>query len=615
MIENVPVQRFFLSQIHARTERLMNSNEMDLLEPEIHSEIETIRHSCAHVMAHAIQRIWPQARFGIGPTIQDGFYYDIELDVKITPEDLPKIEAEMKTIIKANAAFERSEHPIDEAIKLFKELNQPFKIEIIETLRDKMGATTVSAYKEGDFIDLCRGPHVKKAGEIKAFKLLSLAGAYWRGDEKRPQLQRVYGTAFTSQAELDEHLRLLEEAKKRDHRKLGKELDLFSFHPESPAAPFFHPKGAILYNVLSNLMRDIYKKLEYGEVITPQIMDVNLWKRSGHYDNYRDNMYFTEHDEREFAVKPMNCPASTFIYASQLRSYRDLPLRLADFGRLHRAERSGALAGLTRVRSFCQDDAHIFCTPEQIEGEILQLMSTIFQVYKLFGFGDVKTYLSTRPKDRVGSDELWDKAESALKSVLDKLGHPYTINEGDGAFYGPKIDLNISDALKRYWQLGTIQLDFNLPERFDLNFISSDNSHQRPVMVHRAILGSLERFIGVAIEHFAGAFPFWLAPVQARLIPIKDAHNDFCHAFAKKLKSLGYRVEVDTRNESMGLKTREAQMAKIPFALAAGDREIQANSFAVRKYGEKETVVMPEEKVLDLFSELSNLPKKTLELS
>lgn len=615
MSYNVQVQRFFLSQNHARTEKLMNSNEMDLLEPETHSEIETVRHSCAHVMAHAIQRIWPQAQFGIGPTIQDGFYYDVSLDVKITPEDLPKIEAEMKNIIKSGAEFVRSEHSINDAIKLFKELNQPFKVEIVEALRDKMGSTSVSSYQEGDFIDLCRGPHVKRASEIKAFKLLTLAGAYWRGDETKPQLQRIYGTAFTNQAELDEHLKNLEEAKKRDHRKLGKELDLFSFHPESPAAPFFHPKGTIIYNLLANLMRDIYKKLEYGEVITPQIMDLALWKKSGHYDNYRDNMYFTEHDERQFAVKPMNCPASTFIYSSQIRSYRDLPLRLADFGRLHRAERSGALAGLTRVRSFCQDDAHIFCTPDQIEAEIMLLMKTIFQVYKLFGFGDVKTYLSTRPKERVGSDELWDKAESSLKNVLDKLGIAYTVNAGDGAFYGPKIDLNISDALKRYWQLGTIQLDFNLPERFDLNFIASDNSHQRPVMVHRAILGSLERFIGVAIEHFAGAFPFWLAPVQARLIPIKDSHVDFCQSFAKKLKGLGYRVEVDARNESMGLKTRESQMAKIPFALAAGDREIQANSFAVRKYGEKESPVMTEEKVLEIFQELNDLPKKTLELS
>jgi threonyl-tRNA synthetase len=586
----------------------MSNSIADLVEPEIHSELETMRHSAAHVMAHAIQVLWPQAKFGIGPTIENGFYYDVDLDVKLTPEDLPRIEAEMKKIIDTRKPFVRAEHSVDEAIQFFKKINQPFKVEIIENLRDLTGAKTVSSYSENDFTDLCRGPHVKYTNEIKAFKLLSIAGAYWRGNEKNPQLQRVYGTAFASKAELEEYLHLLEEAKKRDHRKLGKELDLFSFHPEAPSSPFFHPKGTIIYNRLTQYIRDLYGPYEYEEIITPQMMDVALWKKSGHYDNYRESMYFTEVDERQFAIKPMNCPASTFVFSSAKRSYRDLPLRLADFGRLHRYEKSGATAGLTRVRTFCQDDAHIFCTPDQIEPEMKKVSEMIMKTYELFEFNDVKIYLSTRPEKRVGSDELWDQAEAALKKVLDSLGRPYTVNPGDGAFYGPKIDFNVRDALKRYHQLGTIQLDFNLPERFDLSYIGSDNGSHRPVMVHRAVLGSLERFIGVLIEHVAGAFPFWLAPVQARLVPIKDPHNDYCRAFMKSLRAQGYRADLDDRNESMGLKTREAQTSKIPFTLVAGDRESQANQFAVRKYGEKESKVMTQDEILALFQGLNDAP-------
>ncbi len=585
-----------------------SSSLEDFNEPEIHSEVDTIRHSCAHIMAHAIHRIWPQAKFGIGPTVENGFYYDVDLDVKLTPEDLPKIEKEMAKVIAADAPFVRKEHPIDEAIAFFRNLNQPFKVEIIENLRDLAGATSVSSYAEGEFTDLCRGPHVSSAGKIKAFKLTSIAGAYWRGNEKNPQLQRIYGTAFLSQKELDEYLALVEEAKKRDHRKLGKEMDLFSFHPEAPSSPFFHPKGTVIYNRLVEYVRELYGPYEYDEVITPQIMDVALWHKSGHYDNYRDSMYFTDIDERQFAVKPMNCPAHTFIYASQKRSYRDLPLRLADFGRLHRYERSGVTAGLTRVRTFCQDDAHIFCTPEQIESEIKKVTGMIFATYELFGFSDVVIYLSTRPEKRVGSDALWDQAEEALRKVLDQMGHPYTINKGDGAFYGPKIDFNVSDALKRKHQLSTIQLDFNLPERFDLNYVGSDNSPHRPVMVHRAVLGSLERFMGILIEHTAGAFPFWLTPVQSRVIPIKDTHIEYCSAFVQQLKQLGIRVEMDARNESMGLKTREAQIAKIPFALVAGDREAQGMQFAVRKYGEKESKVLTQAEIIELFQSLNELP-------
>jgi threonyl-tRNA synthetase len=578
----------------------------DLQEPEIHSELETMRHSCAHIMAHAIQKIWPQAKFGIGPTVEDGFYYDVDLDVKLTPEDLPRIEKEMAAIIKANQPFVRKEHPVAEALEQFKKLGQPFKIEIIETLKATAGATTVSTYGEGDFTDLCRGPHVATTGAVKAFKLMSIAGAYWRGNEKNPQLQRIYGTAFGSQAELDEHLKLLEEAKKRDHRKLGKELELFTFLPEAPASPFFYPKGTIVYNRLVQYIRDLYKKYDYSEVITPQIMDVSLWKTSGHYDNYVDNMYFTEIDEREFGVKPMNCPSHCILYGTLKHSYRDLPLRYADFGRLHRYEKSGVTHGLTRVRSFCQDDAHVFCTQDQIEGEISKVTEMIFKTFELFGFAEVQIFLSTRPEKRVGADSLWDEAEGALKRSLDSLGRPYTINPGDGAFYGPKIDFIVKDALKRSWQLSTIQLDFNLPERFDLAYTAADNSAKRPVMIHRAVLGSLERFIGVLTEHVGGAFPFWLAPIQARLVPIKDTHVEFCREFAAKLKNAGLRVDIDDRNESMGLKTREAQVAKIPFALAAGDREIQAGSFAVRKYGEREQKVMTLDEILGLFAGLND---------
>ena len=491
-------------------------------------------------------------------------------------------------------------------------MNQPFKVEIVKTLRDQYQAKTVSTYQENDFIDLCRGPHIKQAGDIKAFKLMSLAGAYWRGDEKNPQLQRIYGTAFLTKEALDEHLHLIEEAKRRDHRKLGKELDLFAFHPESPATPFFHPKGTIVYNRLVQYVRDMYAYYDYQEVITPQVFDSILWKTSGHYENYKDDMYFIEVEEREYAVKPMNCPASTFIFSAHKRSYRDLPLRYADFGRLHRNERSGVTAGLTRVRSFCQDDAHVYCTLEQVESEIDKVIDMILKTYEVFDFdlSEMKVFLSTRPEKRIGTDEMWDQAEEGLKRVLDKMGRPYGINAGDGAFYGPKIDIKFKDALKREWQLATVQLDFNLPDRFDCNYTGADNANHRPVVIHRAVLGSIERFIGVFIEHVAGAFPFWLAPVQCRLIPITDAHNSYCDEFAKKLRSLGIRYEVDSRNEKMGLKTRESQMQKIPIMLVAGDVEMADGSFAVRKYGAKDSQVMKADEILAVLAEWNDLPKK-----
>ncbi len=574
-----------------------------LEEREIESDVDRLRHSTAHIMAHAVKRLYPQARFGIGPTIEDGFYYDIDLDVQLTPGDLPRIEAEMKKIASENQPFIREELPVEEARALFTKLDQPFKLEI---MRD-FGNASYSIYKEGDFVDLCRGPHISHAGKSKHFKLLSIAGAYWRGNQKNKQLQRLYGTAFLSKQELDDYLFMIEEAKKRDHRKLGKELDLFSFDPIAPGSPFFHPKGTIIYNRLVQYMRDLYKIYNYEEIITPQILDVALWHKSGHYENYHENMYFTEVEEREFAVKPMNCPASTFVYSSQRRSYRELPLRLADFGRLHRFEKSGALSGLTRVRTFCQDDAHNFCTPEQIEAEVIALIDMITRSYDLFGFTDVKTCLSTRPPKRVGDDALWDKAEAALELALKHKGRPFSINKGDGAFYGPKIDFIVKDALRREWQLGTIQLDFNLPERFELEYIGADNSAHRPVMVHRAVLGSIERFMGVLVEHYAGAFPFWLAPVQCLLAPIAAEHARYCHEFARELRAAGIRAEVDDRNESIGLKTRETQMRKIPLMLVAGGREVEGGTFALRKYSEKASTVLKKNELRDMMVALNNV--------
>ncbi|MBC7397788.1 MAG: threonine--tRNA ligase [Bdellovibrionales bacterium] len=610
----------------------------DITEPSELNELETIRHSCAHIMAHAISRLWPEAKFGIGPTVEDGFYYDVDLPVKLSPEDLTKIEKEMIKVVNENGEFIRTEHSIPEAIEIFKAMNQPFKVEIIETLRDHFQANSVSTYKEGAFTDLCRGPHIKRSNQIKAFKVMSLAGAYWRGNDKNPQLQRIYGTAFLSKADLHEHLHLLEEAKRRDHRKLGKELDLFAFHPEAPASPFFHPKGAVIYNRLIQYVRDMYAYYGYDEVITPQIFDTQLWKTSGHYDNYKDDMFFVAKGidaanatkeapkasdpnkvaphEREFAVKPMNCPASTYIFSSNKRSYRDLPLRYADFGRLHRNELSGVTAGLTRVRTFCQDDAHVYCTLDQVESEIDKIIDMMLKTYTVFDFNvdDLEIFLSTRPEKRIGGDEVWDQAESSLKKILDKMGRPYGIDAGGGAFYGPKIDIKVKDALKRKWQLATVQLDFNLPERFDCSYVGSDNIAHRPVVIHKAVLGSLERFMGVFIEHCGGAFPFWLAPIQCRVIPITEVHNEYCAAFTKKLRALGIRFELDDRNEKMGLKTREAQMAKIPLMLVVGDREMAEDSFAVRKYGAKDSQVMKIDEILAQMAEWNDLPKKPFRL-
>jgi threonyl-tRNA synthetase len=554
---------------------------VDWVAPESADGLDVIRHSTAHLMAQAVQALFPGTQVTIGPTIDDGFYYDFKRSQPFAPEELEQIEARMQELAKANLKITREELPRADAIELFRKMGEDYKVEIIEGIKDQQ----VSLYRQGDWVDLCRGPHVPSTGAIKAFKLTGVAGAYWRGNEQNEMLQRIYGTSWNSKDALKEHLRLLEEAKKRDHRRLGKELDLFSFHPIAPASPFFHPKGATVYNELIAYMRRLYVRYGYDEVITPQIFDVDLWRRSGHYEHYRDNMYFTEVDERQFGVKPMNCPGHTFVYASRKRSYRDLPLRIADFGRLHRYERSGVTSGLTRVRSFAQDDAHIFCAPEQIEAEIGSLIQMLREVYKTFQFSDMQVRLSTRPKDFIGALTIWEKAEAALGQALQKEGIDYQVNPGDGAFYGPKIDFVVLDALKRGWQLATIQLDFNLPERFDLVYTSSAGSDERPVMIHRAILGSIERFMGILIEHCAGAFPLWLAPVQVKILTVTDDQKEYAAGVFEQLRAAGWRVELDGRNEKLGYKIREAQLAKIPYAVVIGDKEAAGQTVAPRRRG------------------------------
>ena len=536
-----------------------------------------IRHSAAHVMASVVLELFPGAKFAVGPPTDDGFYYDFSVERPFTPEDLERIEARMREVIEQDAPFEPAELAREDAEARFAE--QPFKLEIIGAIPEDEAITT---YTHDSFVDLCRGPHVESTGKVAAFKLMSVAGAYWRGDERNEMLQRIYGSAWESEEKLQEHLTRLEEAARRDHRKLGQELGLFFFNPIAPASPFFLPRGATLYNTLVAYVRDLYERYGYREVITPQVFDAELWKRSGHYDHYKENMYFTYVDEREFGVKPMNCPAAAMLYASELHSYRDLPLRYADFGRLHRFERSGVTHGLTRVRTFSQDDAHIFCAPEQVESEITWFIEMVQETYTLFGFDDVRVALSLRPEDRIGSDELWDQAEGALAAALDARGMEYEPFPGEGAFYGPKIDFFVADAIGREWQLGTVQLDYNLPERFDLEFVDAEGARRRPVVIHRAMLGSLERFLGVAIEHFGGAFPAWLAPVQAEIIPIADRHVEYAEKVRDELEAAGLRVHVDDRRERMNAKIRDAQLAKTPYMLIVGDKEADAHSAAVR---------------------------------
>lgn len=541
--------------------------------------LEVLRHSTAHLLAQAVQRLFPEAKVGIGPVIEDGFYYDFLVEKFFTPEDLEAIEAEMRRISDAAIPVVREELERDAALARFDKMGEHLKVELVSAIPS---GQVISGYKQGDFYDLCRGPHVPNTGKLKAFKLLSTAAAYWRGDEHREQLCRIYGTAFHSQKELEEHLHRLEEAKARDHRKLGKELGLFSFHPEAPASPFFHPKGTVVYNELVNYIRGLYVRRGYTEVITPQVLDVSMWKTSGHYDNFRESMYFTTVEDREFALKPMNCPSHCLIYGAGRHSYRDLPIRYADFGRLHRYERSGVTHGLTRVRTFCQDDAHIYCAPDQMKAEMADFMRFIDDVYRTFGFEEMRVAISTRPEKRLGSDELWDEAEGALAEALKEAGVDYHINPGEGAFYGPKIEFQVLDALKRPWQLGTLQVDYSMPSRFGLIYVKPDGSEGTPVMLHRAVLGSLERFMGILIEHCAGAFPTWLAPVQMVVLPITDRTHAYARAITEKARDLGIRVEMDLRNEKVNAKIRDAQVQKIPYMLVLGDREAADGTVSVR---------------------------------
>ncbi|MGH9867188.1 MAG: threonine--tRNA ligase [Candidatus Polarisedimenticolia bacterium] len=543
--------------------------------------LEVLRHSTAHLTAHAVKELFPEVQIGIGPVVEEGYYYDFLRAEPFTPEDLEAIEKKMKDIVDQDVPIKRLEMPKDEALQIFKGQKDALKVELVE----EKGGATVSCYQQDRFIDFCLGPHLPSTGRVKAFKLLSVAGAYWKGDEHNAQLQRIYGTAFFSREDLEQHLARLEEARRRDHRKLGRELGLFSFHTESPAAPFFHPRGAVIYNTLIDYVRGMYREHDYDEVITPQLFDLSLFEQSGHLANYRDNMYFAEAGDKQFGIKPMNCPSHTVIYRTERRSYRDLPMRLADFGRLHRFERSGVLAGLTRVRSFSQDDAHIFCAPEQVQDEVRGVIRMILSCYKDFGF-EARIYLGTRPEKAQGSAEVWERAEALLRGALEQEKVDWKMNPGQGAFYAPKIDFMVLDALAREHQLGTIQADNTMPERFDLKYQAADGHEGRPVMIHRAMLGSLERFIGILVEHFAGAFPLWLSPVQVTVLPITDRVNEAAAKVRDTIKAAGFRVTLDARNEKIGAKIRDAQLAKVPFMLVMGDREAQDGTVAVRSRSE-----------------------------
>ncbi len=557
---------------------LAHRSKIELITTKSADANEVIRHSAAHILAQAVQALWPEVKVTIGPVIQDGFFYDFDSPRNFSEEDFEKIEKKMREIIHANYPLVREEWPKEKAIETFSKLGERFKVEIIRDLNEPV----VSIYHQGPWFDLCRGPHVQSTGQVKAVKVLSVAGAYWRGNEKNPMLQRIYATAFRDPKELELHLKNLEEAKKRDHRKLGKELGLFHFHELSPGSPFFTGKGTVIYNELQSFLRELYRKFNYQEVITPQIFDTQLFQTSGHLENYRENMYFTKIDERDFSVKPMNCPGHCVLYSQDWHSYRDLPLRMADFGRLHRFEKSGAMHGLTRVRTFCQDDGHIFCTQDQVEVEISNFLELLHLVYKTLGMNEYKVFLSTRPEKRMGSDSLWDQAESALKKASEKNNIPVHLNEGDGAFYGPKLDVMFVDAIRRSWQLGTLQLDLNLPERFNLKYVGEDNTEHRPVMLHRAILGSLERFIGVYLEHTGGHLPFWLHPVQIKILIVTDRALEMGQRLQSHWKALGFRVELDLRNEKLNFKIREAQLEKIPYMVILGDKEVEQKQISVR---------------------------------
>ena len=553
--------------------------ELNILTAKDPAGLSALRHTASHVMAQAVQRLWPTAKLAIGPSIADGFYYDIDFAEPISAEDLPKIEAEMKKIIKEALPLERFELPREEAIAFMKEKEEPYKVELIQDLPED---SIISFYRQGDFVDLCAGPHVMSTKEVgKAFKLMNLAGAYWRGSEKNKMLTRIYATAFGKKEELEAYITMMEEAKKRDHRKIGKELGLFMMSEAGPGLPFFLPNGMVLKNTLLEYWREIHKKAGYVEISTPIMLNRTLWETSGHWDHYKDNMYTTKVDEEDFAIKPMNCPGGVLAYANEPRSYRDLPLRMGELGIVHRHEKSGQMHGLMRVRCFTQDDAHIFMTREQIREEIKGVAGLIDSVYKLFGF-EYHVELSTRPEDSMGSDEDWEIATSALQGALDDLGLDYIVNEGDGAFYGPKIDFHLVDAIGRTWQCGTIQLDFQLPQRFEIEYIGADNEKHRPIMIHRVCFGSIERFIGILIEHFAGAFPTWLAPVQVKVLPISEKYEAYANSVKAALDEAGIRAEIDMRSEKIGYKIREAQMKKIPYMLVVGQQEEAEGKVAVR---------------------------------
>ncbi|MBC2580288.1 threonine--tRNA ligase [Clostridium sp. DJ247] len=566
--------------------------KLEILTFEDEDGRKILRHTSSHILAQAVKKLYPKVKLAIGPAIDTGFYYDFDADFSFTPEMLEKIEAEMNKIVKEDLKLEKFELSREEALKLMEEKGESYKVELINDLPED---EIISFYKQGDFVDLCAGPHVPSTGKSKAMKLLSIAGAYWRGDEKNKMLQRIYGTSFEKKAELEEYIHMMEEAKRRDHRKLGKELDLFSIHEEGPGFPFFHPKGMVVRNTLQNFWREMHRKAGYDEIMTPIILNEALWHQSGHWDHYKENMYFTKIDEGDYAIKPMNCPGSILVYRNQIHSYRELPLRYAEMGVVHRHEKSGALHGLMRVRCFTQDDAHIFMARENTKDEILNVIRLIDSFYKVFGF-EYSVELSTRPEDSMGSDEDWDIATNGLRDALEAIGLKYKVNEGDGAFYGPKIDFHLKDCIGRTWQCGTIQLDFQLPERFDLNYIGADGEKHRPVMVHRVVFGSVERFIGILTEHYAGAFPAWLAPVQIKIMNITDAQIDYVNKIAGELKENDIRVEIDVRNEKIGYKIREAQLQKVPYMLVIGDKEAKDGNVAVRsrKQGDLGTMSLEE---------------------
>ena len=568
--------------------------EVEIITIDSNEGVEITRHSAAHILAQAVKRMYGDINLGVGPVIENGFYYDMDLPSSVNVEDLRKIEKEMKKIINENIKVERVEVSREEAAKLFQEMNDRLKLELLEAIPS---GESVTLYKQGEFVDLCRGPHLPSTGYLKAFQLTHVSGAYWRGDSNNQVLQRIYGVAYSFQKELEEYLHFVEEATKRNHRKLGNELELFMFSEEAPGMPFYLPKGQMIRNELEAFLREIQKEYNYQEVRTPFMMNQEVWERSGHWGHYKDNMYFSEVDNKSFALKPMNCPGHMLMFKNKLHSYRELPIRMCEFGQVHRHEFSGALNGLLRVRTFCQDDAHLFVTPKQIENEIKSVMAQIDYVYKTFGF-EYEVELSTRPEDSMGDDKLWEQAEAALENVLQSLNYKYRLNEGDGAFYGPKIDFHIKDALNRSHQCGTIQLDFQMPEKFDLNYIDENNEKKRPVVIHRAVLGSLDRFLAILIEHFGGAFPAWVAPVQVKVIPVSNAvHEQYANEIALKLAQAGVRVEQDARDEKLGYKIREAQMQKVPYVLVIGDKEMENGAVNVRKYGEEKSEVI----ALDVF--------------